>query len=69
MTAPGAEDGRLYGAVTAKDIAELVEQRFGLKVDKRKIVLPDAIKTYGAVTVELKLYPEIAAKSTVVVKP
>ena len=63
LTAPGAEDGRLYGAVTAKDIAELVEQRFGLKVDKRKIVLPDAIKTYGAVTVELKLYPEIAAKS------
>lgn len=55
--------------MTAKDIAELVEQRFGLKVDKRKIVLPDAIKTYGAVTVELKLYPEIAAKITVVVKP
>ena len=50
-------------------LAELVEQRFGLKVDKRKIVLPDAIKTYGAVTVELKLYPEIAAKITVVVKP
>lgn len=69
LTAPGAEDGRLYGAVTAKDIAELVEQRFGLKVDKRKIVLPEAIKTYGAVTAELKLYPEIAAKITVVVKP
>ena len=69
LTAPGAEDGRLYGAVTAKDIAELVEQKFGLKVDKRKIVLPEAIKTYGAVTAELKLYPEIAAKITVVVKP
>ena len=65
-SASGA-DGRLYGAVTAKDIAETLEKDFGITVDKRKIELPDVIKNYGTYSVTVKLYTEISGKFTVVV--
>ena len=65
-SASGA-DGRLYGAVTAKDIAETLEKNFGITVDKRKIELPDVIKTYGTYSITVKLYTEITGKFTVVV--
>ena len=65
-SASGA-DGRLYGAVTAKDIAEVLEKDFGITVDKRKIELPDVIKNYGTYSVTVKLYTEITGKFTVVV--
>lgn len=65
-SASGA-DGRLYGAVTAKDIAETLERDFGIKVDKRKLELPDAIKSYGTFSVTVKLYADVSGKFTVVV--
>ena len=65
-SASGA-DGRLYGAVTTKDIAEVLEKDFGITVDKRKIELPDVIKNYGTYSVTVKLYTEITGKFTVVV--
>jgi large subunit ribosomal protein L9 len=65
-SASGA-DGRLYGAVTAKDIAEALERDHGIKVDKRKLELPDVIKTYGTFSVTVKLYTDITGKFTVVV--
>ena len=58
-------NGKLFGAVTGKEIAEALEKTFGIKVDKKKIVMADNIKNYGTYTVELKLYPEISAKITV----
>lgn len=60
-------DGRLYGAVTSKDIAEKLDSDFGIKVDKRKINLQDPIKTHGTYSIEVKLYAEISGKFTVVV--
>ena len=65
-SASGA-DGRLYGAITAKDIAEKLEKDFGITVDKRKIELADNIKNYGTYSVTVKLYTDIAGKFTVVV--
>ena len=65
-SASGA-DGRLYGAVTAKDIAEVLERDHGIKIDKRKLELPDVIKTYGTFSVTVKLYTDITGKFTVVV--
>ena len=65
-SASGA-DGRLYGAVTAKDIAEVLEKDFGISVDKRKMELADAIKTYGTYSVSVKLYTDVVGKFTVVV--
>ena len=60
-------DGRLYGAVTTKDIAEALKEQHNIEVDKRKIVLDDPIKAYGSYTVDVKLYPEIAGKLNVIV--
>ena len=65
-SASGA-DGRLYGAVTAKDIAEALQKDFGITVDKRKLELPDTIKSYGSYSVSVKLYTDVVGKFTVVV--
>lgn len=58
-------DGRLYGSVTAKDIAEALKKLLSVDIDKRKIILKDAIKTSGTHSVEIKLYTDIVAKFTV----
>ena len=60
-------DGRLYGAVTAKDIAEVLEKDFGIKLDKRKINLGEQIRTYGVFPVEVRLYTDVVGKFSVVV--
>lgn len=58
-------DGRLYGSVTAKDIAEALKKMLSIDIDKRKITLKDPIKTSGTHAVEIKLYTDIIAKFTV----
>ena len=59
------QDGRLYGSVTAKDIATALQQKIGTPVDKRKILLKEPIKAYGSYTVELKLLSDVVATFTV----
>ena len=61
------QDGRLYGSVTAKDIAEELKKKLSIEVDKRKIQLKDTIKAYGSYSVELKILADISAKFVVVV--
>lgn len=58
----GGADGKLYGAVTAKDIADKLSADYGITVDKRKIVIAETIKTVGEYVLDVKLYPEIVAK-------
>ena len=60
-------DGRLYGSVTAKDIAEKLKARIGVDVDKRKILLKDSIRAYGKHDVQLKILSDINAKFVVYV--
>ena len=67
ITGTAGTDGRLYGSVTTKDIAEALSAQHKIDIDKRKIVLPEQIKAFGTYTVECKLYPEISGKLTVVV--
>jgi large subunit ribosomal protein L9 len=52
---PAGDDGRLFGSVTAKDVADAIEQARGIRVDRRKVRLEQAIKSTGThmVTVEL----------------
>ncbi len=60
------QDNRLYGSVTAKDIAdELKKALGGVDIDKRKITLKDPIKAYGTYTVEIKLYTDVVASFNV----
>lgn len=58
----GGEGGRLFGAITNKDIAEAFQKEYGIELDKKKIILENPIKQAGRYTAELKLYPEISAK-------
>ena len=61
------QDGRLYGSVTAKDIAEKLKQAIGVDIDKRKITTKENIKAYGSYSAEVKLLADIVAKFTVLV--
>ncbi|SEN48108.1 50S ribosomal protein L9 [Paenibacillus sp. OV219] len=58
------EGGRLFGAITSKQIAEALEAQ-GFKIDKRKIELEDPIRTLGVTQVPVKLHPEVKAKLSV----
>ena len=65
VTAKGGGNGRLFGAVTTQEIAAALEKQSGIKLDKRKIVLKDAIKNVGTYTATCKLGYEITAPLTV----
>ena len=54
--------GRLFGAVTAKDIADAFADTYGIELDRKKIVMSSPIKTEGPAEVELKLYQGISVK-------
>lgn len=60
------EEDRLYGSVTSRDIAQELEKG-GVVIDRRKIVLEEAIRTLGEFEVSVKLYPEVIARLKVVV--
>ncbi|MBR5252641.1 MAG: 50S ribosomal protein L9 [Clostridia bacterium] len=60
-------DGKFYGSVTTKDIAEALLAQHKIEIDKRKIVMQNPIKAYGTYTVDVKLYPEISGKINVLV--
>ena len=60
-------DEKLYGSVSTKDIAEALAEQFGIEIDKRKIVLNDAIKAYGSYTVAVKLHTAVSGKINIVV--
>lgn len=66
MTAKAGNNGKLFGSVTAKEVAAEIEKQFSVKVDKRKITMDD-IKNFGSYKIEVKLYTNIVAEMTVMV--
>ena len=67
IPASSGADGRLYGSITAKDIAEHLQKDYGITVDKRKIQLSDPIRAYGKYDLDVKLYTDIVGKVHVLV--
>ena len=67
IPASSGADGRLYGSVTTKDIAERLQADHGIVIDKRRLVLNDPIRAYGKYEVEAKLYTEVSGKVNVLV--
>ena len=65
VTAKGGGAGRLFGSVTNQEIADALKAKTGIVLDKRKIVIADAIKSVGTYTVQCKLGYEITAPLTV----
>ena len=68
VKAKGGAGGKLFGAVTAKEISEALMAQFSLDVGKQKIVLEEPIKSFGAYELKVKLGYEVSGKLSVVVE-
>ena len=60
IKAKSGKDGRLFGSITSKQIAEQLEKQHGHKIDKRKIELDQPIRSLGYTNVPVKLHPEVS---------
>ena len=55
------ENGKAFGAISSKELAQAVKDQFGLMVDKKKIVIDEPIKALGDHEVKIKLHPKVTA--------
>lgn len=60
VSVKAGENGRLFGSVTAQEIADCLKAQHGIEIDKRKITM-EPIRQLGETSVEVKLYPEVSA--------
>ena len=68
IKAKTGESGKLFGAITSKDVAELIKEQYKIEIDKKKIVM-DTIKLAGGYDIDVKLYPEVSTKMKVIIVP
>ena len=68
INAKAGDNGRLFEAITNKDVAEAINSEFNLSIDKNKVVV-NTIKVAGTYEVEVKLYPEVSTKMKVNIVP
>lgn len=62
------ENGKIFGSITSKEISEGIEREYKEKIDKKKILLKDQIKTLGEHIVELRLFEGVIAKLKLVIE-
>jgi len=62
IKAKAGENGKLFGSVTSKEVSEELTKQHHIKIDKKKFILPDGIKTLGVTEVEVKVYTGIVGK-------
>jgi len=67
LTAKAGNSGKLFGSITAKEVAEAITAKAGVEIDKRKVSLGSEIKSFGTYECEVKLYTGISAKLFVLV--
>lgn len=65
LTIKAGEGGKTFGSISTKEIAKGVLEQLGIDIDKKKIVLPEPLKTFGSHQVNVKLHKDVAAKLTV----
>ncbi|BCZ49452.1 50S ribosomal protein L9 [Clostridium gelidum] len=68
IKAKAGESGKLFGAITSKDVAELIKAQYKIEIDKKKIIM-DTIKLAGGYDIEVKIYPEVSTKMKVIIVP
>ncbi len=61
LTAKAGSNGKLFGSITSKDVAEELKMQHHIKIDKKKLVMPDGIKVLGTTNVDVKVYPGVTA--------
>jgi large subunit ribosomal protein L9 len=62
IQAKSGANGKLFGSITSKEISEKLKEQHAIDIDKKKIVLDEAIKVAGTYEVEVKVYPEVSGK-------
>ncbi|PZE19068.1 50S ribosomal protein L9 [Paenibacillus xerothermodurans] len=62
LKAKSGKDGRLFGAIPSKQIAEELQKQYQVKLDKRKILMDEPIRTLGVTEIGVKLHPEVSSK-------
>ena len=67
VRAKGGENGKLFGSVTSKEIAEALKEQHGISLEKNRIVLEETIKSFGSYEVKCKLGHEISGTIHVLV--
>ena len=65
LTIRAGEGGRAFGSVSGKEIAQAITNQLGLDIDKKKLVLPEPLKTFGTHEVPVKLHKDVTAKLNV----
>ena len=65
IKAKAGTGGRLFGAITTKEISDALKEQHGFEVEKNKITIENPIKAFGTYSVKVKLYPEISGALTV----
>ena len=68
LKASAGEKGKLFGSVTAAQVAEQIKGRFGIAVDKKDIRLQGSIKELGSFPFSIRLYPGVEAEMTILVE-
>lgn len=64
----GGEGGRTFGSVSSKEIATAYKEQCGKEIDKKKIILPEPIKSFGVYEVAVKLHPKVTGNLKVKVQ-
>ena len=67
LYATAGADGKFFGAISAKEVADELLKQTGIEVDKRKIDLKDSIKAFGTYALDVKLYADVTGKINIVV--
>ena len=63
------EQGKTFGSVTNKDIADALQREHKVEVDKTKVHLPEPLKSLGVHTIEIRLLTDVRANVTVAIEP
>lgn len=61
VTKKAGAGGKLFGAVTGKEIADALKAQYGVDVDHRKMIIDEPVKNYGSYQIKVRLFPEITA--------
>ena len=68
LSIKAGEGGKAFGSVSSKEIAAAYKEQCNMEIDKKKIQLPESIKTFGMHEVPVKLHPQVTAELKVIVK-
>lgn len=65
LSIKAGENGKAFGSVSSKEIGKAITEQLGLEIDKKKLVLPEPLKTFGTHEVPVKLHKDVTAKLSV----